>query len=54
MKKYYVIFDDENNIINQPAEYAPGTAIVTNYNFMIGRKDVILSMFPEAVFPEEF
>lgn len=52
MKKYYIIFDDDNNIINEPQLFVAGTAIVSNYNFLVGTKETILTLFPEAIFPE--
>lgn len=52
MEKYYIIFDNEQNIIFQPMIYADGTAIVTNFNYMVGKQDAITAMFPDAIFSE--
>lgn len=53
-KKYYIVFDDQNNIISQPSEYTEGNAIVSAYNVLYGTREAITGMFPDATFPEDF
>ena len=48
--KYLIIYDNDNNIVSQPAEYIEGTAVATLNNFLVATKEKILEIFSDAIF----